>query len=360
VILVALLGAVLMPASAQQTFPPEAVPSDFREDAVFAARLRALTLPSSQPAAGQYATGRQVLDRLTQQLPSGQSKFSWELRIARGAGNMFSSPDGTIFVDEDLAQLLGARSGFWAAALSHEMAHVVRRDWARRHLFQKSLQESVSAQVVVGAGGSSAGSWMAPGASADRFAAFCRSLELEADAQGLALMARAGFHPAFMPALYHILQAQPLQLDPTLQDFSHPLWDERDDGLHSHFAAAGKEFDRLWPDLNASPGGNPPIVVYLRPPSARRALTGEQEVLVPLHCDNLYGSVEVVLRLTEPGSGFVRELRQYTGCTSNRTLVTFNLATPDLPQGRALQTTISILDDRSTLLSGRVALDPIR
>ena len=53
----------------------------------------------------------------------------WELRIAKDAGNVFSSPDGTIYVDEALAQALGSQSGLWAAVLSHEVAHVARRDW---------------------------------------------------------------------------------------------------------------------------------------------------------------------------------------------------------------------------------------
>lgn len=47
---------------AQLIFPPETVPSSFTEDARFAARVRSLLLPYTQPATGRYAVGQQVLD----------------------------------------------------------------------------------------------------------------------------------------------------------------------------------------------------------------------------------------------------------------------------------------------------------
>jgi len=162
-----------------------------------------------------------------------------------------------------------------------------------------------------------------------------------------------------MPALYHLLQAQPRQLDEKLLDYSHPPWNDREEKLHIPFAAAGKEFDDLWPDRFASPGGNPPIVVYSGLPLSRRNLRGELEMSVPLHCDNLYGSVAVVLRLTT--SGLVRELRQYTGCTSNHTFVTFTVADTDGQLTRSpVQAMISILDDRGSLLARSLAPQRLR
>jgi hypothetical protein len=343
-------------APAQQMLPPERVPANFTADAVFASRVRSLLLPHTAPATGQYTVGKEVMQKLLKQLPADGAKFSWELRIAKDAGNVFSSPDGTIFVDEGLAQTLGSHAGLWAAALSHEISHVIRRDWARRYLFQKLLEEGRASQIVLGDVGGLSGSWVDTRDSAGLLARFCQTMELEADAEGLMLMARAGFHPDFAPALHHVLQAQPGQFDGKFLDSSHPRWDERDERLQKVYAAAGKEYDRLWPDRYASPGGNAPIVVRAGSPRAKGGVTGELEVLIPLHCQNLSGSVEVVLRLTPTDSEFPPELRQFTGCTSNRTLITFILPNNEVLRGRSpVQGEISVLDDSGAILARALA-----
>ena len=344
-------------ARAQRILPPERIPSTFTADAVFAARIRSLVRPYTDPASGQFATGKEVMHKLLKQLPADAASFSWDLRIAKDAGNVFSSPDGTIFVDESLAQMLGPRPGLWAAALSHEISHVVRRDWARRYLFQQALQAAGASQIMLGDGGSS-GSWVDPRAASEEFASFCRATELEADAAGLMLMIRAGFHPDFVPALHHLIEAQPRQSDAKQLDSSHPHWEERDQKLLKLHAEAGMQYDQLWPDRYASPGGDPPIVVYADATSAKRSRTGELEVLTPLHCENLSGSVEVVLDLTDPSSDLPSELRQFTGCTSNRTLITFTL--PNRKGEPRAKAEISVLDANGTLLTRTRASIPAR
>jgi Zn-dependent protease with chaperone function len=338
-------------APAQQIFPPETIPSTFTADVAFAARVRSLLLPHSEPAVGQYAVGKEVMERLLRQLPANSRRFSWDLRIAKDAGNVFSSPDGTIFVDQGLAKVLGSRAGLWAAALSHEISHIIRRDWARRYLFQKSLEDAGASRVMLGDAGGFSDSWMDSRSASNLLDSFCQSMELEADAKGLMLMTRAGFHPDFVPALHHLLEAQPMQSYGKLLDSSHPRWDERDQRLQKLYAAAGSEYDHLWPERYASPGGNPPIVVYAGLPSAKRSVTGELEVLIPLHCQNLSGSVEVVLRWAAAGSEFSPELRQFTGCTSNRTLITFTLPNRELQRDSRVQAEISVLDDSGALLT---------
>jgi len=350
---------------AQQMFPPEAVPLTFTADAEFAARIRSLLLPYTKPATGQYAIGQQVMDTLLEQLPADRARFSWELRIAKDAGNVFSSPDGVIFVDEDVAQVIGSRpgsrAGLWAAVLSHEISHIIRRDWARRYLFQKSLDEAKGSQIMLGDGTLFSGSWMDARGASNLLANFCQTMELEADAESLMLMTRAGFDPDFIPALHHLLAAQPGQSDGNPFDPSHPRWDERDQRLQKLYVAAGKEYDRLWPDRYASPGGNSPIVVYAGPPTAKRVVTGELQVLIPLHCRNLIGSVEVVLRLTIADAALPTELRQFTGCTSDRTLITFVLPIPNTRRGGAhVQAEVSVLDDNGALLTHSRGQLPIR
>lgn len=352
-------------ASAQEIFPPVTVPSNFTADAAFAARVRSLLLPYTEPAAGQYAAGQRVLKTLLRQIPAESAKFSWDLRIAKGAGNVFSSPDGTIFVDEDLAQVIASRSGsgagLWAAALSHEISHIVRRDWARRYLFQKSLKEAGASQITLGDAGAFSGSWVDSRGASNELANFCQTMELDADAEGLMLMTRAGFDPDFVPALHHLIEAQPGQAEGNIFDPSHPRWDEREQRLQKLYVAAGKEYDRLWPDRYASPGGNSPIVVYTGSPSVKRGTSGELEVMIPLRCQNLVGSVEVILRFTDSDASVPTELRQFTGCTSNRTLITFVLPSPDPRRGNSrVQAEVSVLDDSGAMLAHSLAALPVR
>jgi Zn-dependent protease with chaperone function len=366
-------------APAQQVLPPEKVPPSFKEDALFAARIRSQLLPYTEPATGQYAVGKQVMETLLQRLPAPilptkNAHFSWNLRIAKDAGNVFSSPDGTIFVDQSLARFLGTRAGLWAAALSHEIMHVARRDWARRYLFQKSLELAAGSQLMLGDGGVISGSWMDARGASNLLADFCRTMEVEADAEGLTLMTRAGFDPDFVPALHHLLEAQPRKSDAKVFDSFHPGWNERDERLQKLYAAAGSEYDRLWPDRYASLGGNSPLVVYAGLPSTRHDTGGELEVLIPLHCQNLIGSVEVVLRVSDSnfsGSnvGLSRELRQFTGCTSNRTLITFLLPklaansvanSKDRNNGPRFEAEISVLDDNGAMLTRAFAPLPVR
>lgn len=347
-------GASLVPA--QQILPPEAVPPSFTEDARFAARTRARLLRYTEPATGQYTIGKQVMETLLRQLPAQRTTFSWELRIAKGTGNVFSSPDGTIFVDEEIAQLLGSRAGLWAAALSHEISHIVRRDWARRYLFEKSLEQAEAPQLTLGDGGGFSGTWVEGRVSSGRLASFCQAMELEADAEGLMLMTRAGFDPDFVPALHHLMEGQP----GPREDPSHPAWDVREQRLRKVFVGAGKEYDRLWPERYASPGGNSPIVVYAGLPSAKRSATGEMQVLIPLQCQNLSGSVVVVLRFAGAKPGAYTELRQVTGCTSNPTLIAFMVPAPEVHRRGHVQAEISVLDDTGGILTHSLGPIPLR
>jgi hypothetical protein len=341
--------AYLIPAWAQQSFPPQAVPADFDGDKVFAEDFRARILPFTEPATARYPIGNEVLDRLTEQLPPNQRRYSWKLRIAKNGGNVLSSPDGTIFVDEELARFLGLRTGLWAAALSHEIEHVVRRDWARRYLFRKSLQKSAIAHTSALADASGM-PWLGPNYSSIRFEAFCQSQELEADSEGSTLMARAGFHPDFMPALYHFLQAQPQQLEAKLLDTAHPGWEERYENLQSHSAAAVREFSRLWPNPYSSPGGDPPVVIYTGAASVHRASNGELEVQVHVHCENMHGTAKVILRLSAIRSNFVRELSSDTVCTSNKTVLTFTIANSEAAHS-PMQGLITIMDDQENIVT---------
>jgi hypothetical protein len=339
-----LSGYVLwaLSAFAQQALEGPQIPPDFNLDLETAARLRSQFTAQSVAATGRYATGRLVFERLIEQVPKPSSaRFAWDLRIIEDNQlNAYSSPDGGIYVESGLAQLAGQSAGLWAAMLSHEIAHVVRRDWARRYLYRKSLESEGSATIVLGDPGFPSASWISSQKASEDLGYFCRQLEIGADRDSLMLMARAGYHPDFVPALHHLLHAQTSSTASASLYAMHPCWEERDRELMSAYVAASIEFGHRWLEWYASPGGNPPIVVFPEAPTVRRTGAREWEIQIPMRCENLAGAVEVVLRGGSASGSVARpeqsrdqghsdfEVRQLTGCTSPRTTVTLTLADP--------------------------------
>jgi len=320
--------------------PPDSleVPYDFKLDFETATRLRPQLLAQSSAPVGPYVTGELVFDRLLKQvLPAPNPRIQWQMRIVQNDQfNAYSSPDGAVFVDSGLAKLASPSAGLWAAILSHEIAHVVRRDWARRYLYQRYLEVNGSATIVLGDPTVPAASWNdSEKASAD-LGRFCRRMELEADRESLMLMARAGYHPDFVPALHHLLHAR--EGGPSNRSLyaMHPCWEERDHELSHAYVEASIEFEHRWQEWYASPGGNPPIVVFTDQPTVKKAGGKEWELLIPMRCQNLAGPVEVVLGSRPSRQGTVpldplsehggdSKVRQLTGCTSPRTTVVFPL-----------------------------------
>ena len=331
-----------------------------------AARLRPqLTAQSVEPL-GPYATGRLVFDRLVAQIEAPRTaKFVWALRIVEDDQlNAFSSPDGTVYVESGLAGLAGPSSGLWAAILSHEIAHVVRRDWARRYLFQKYLENGGGAVIGLGDPSLPSVAWSdSEKASAD-FGRFCRQMELDADSESVMLMARAGYHPDFVPSLHHLLHARSSGRTATSLYAMHPCWEERDRELSRAYEAASIEFARRWREWYASPGGNPPVLVFAEEPTVRKTKPAGWEIQIPIRCQNLVGTVEVVVHSSSlrgksarpeqaadlSGSG--NELRQLTGCTSPRTTITFTLAdTVDRDETSVRWTDVYVLDAWGAVLA---------
>jgi peptidase M48-like protein len=314
------------------------VPSQFKLDMETAARLRPKLMAESVTASTRYATGKLVFDRLLQTLPPTSNKFEWQLRIVEnGQLNAYSSPDGGIYVESGLAKLAGQSSGLWAALLSHEIAHVVRRDWARRYVYEKYLERTGGATILLGDPGLPSDSWTdSEKASAD-FGRFCRQLEVQADRDGLMMMARAGYHPDFVPALHHLLHAEGVAAKASMYAM-HPCWEERDRELTKAYTEASIEFEHRWREWYASPGGNPPVVVFADDPVLKKTGAKEWEIRVPMRCENLVGAVEVVLRADPSRKESMRlarlpetldqdhEIRQLTGCTSPTTTVVFTLS----------------------------------
>jgi len=330
-----------------------------------AVRLRPQLMEASTVAADRYATGSLVFERLVGQLhPASGVKFAWQLRIVENDQlNAYSSPDGAVYVESGLAKLAGPSAGLWAAILSHEMAHIMRRDWARRYLYEKYLERGGADTIVLGDPGLPSATWNdSEKASAD-MGRFCRQMELEADREGLMLMAKAGYHPDFVPALHHLLHARGVNASASLYAM-HPCWEERDHELSRAYTEASIDFEHRWPEWYASPGGNPPVVVFADEPTVKKTGSKEWQLQIPMRCQNLAGAVEVVLRADsgrkqsqlqkQPlGVGdHDSEVRQLTGCTSPKTTVVFSLADLESKQKPGTRwTDVYVLDAWGSVLA---------
>jgi hypothetical protein len=329
-----------------------------------AARLRPQLLAASVASTGRYAAGRPVFQRLAEEAQAASSlNLRWQLRIVEDDQlNAYASPDGTVYVESGLADVAGSSPGLWAAILSHEVAHVIRRDWARRYLFQKQL-EGAGTSITLGDPGLMSGEWTDSGKASAEMGEFCRRMEIEADRDGLMLMAKAGYHPDFVPALHHLLHARGSGHSASLYAM-HPCWEERDRELASAYQRASIEFEHLWPAWYASPGGNPPVVVFADPPAVKKTGSKQWEIQVVMSCQNLVGAVEVVLRADSdrrdagrigqlsPAEDSDNEVRQLTGCTSPRTVVAFTAS--DLApkqKGDTKWTDVYVIDASGTVLA---------
>ncbi|MGB8063632.1 MAG: M48 family metalloprotease [Candidatus Sulfotelmatobacter sp.] len=362
------IGCLLWALSAAGQQIPDApeFPSQFKLDMDTAARLRPQFMAQTTDPGERYSTAGLVLQHLVEQLaPESSLKIHWQMRIVRDAQlNAFSSPDGTIYVATGLANLAGQSAGLWAAILSHEIAHVVRRDWARRYLYEKYLENGKGGAILLGDPSLPSASWSdSEKASAD-LRRFCRQMELEADREGLILMARAGYHPDFVPALHHLLHARGSGPNNASIYAMHPCWEERDRELSRAYVEASIAFEHRWPESYASPGGNPPVVVFADQPTVKKIGARQWQLRVPLRCQNLAGAVEVVLR-SDPGRQERRGLdrlpdipesdgigHQLTGCTSPKASVTFTLDDSESPEsGGAQWTDVYIVDAWGAVLA---------
>jgi Peptidase family M48 len=366
-----LLAALTFAQAPASFIDGPSVPPNFKIDIETGTRLRPQLLANSMAATGRYATGEKVFKRLMAQVPLASStQFAWDLRVVNDDQlNAYSSPEGAIYVGTDLAELAGQSTGLWAAILSHEIAHVMRRDWGRRYLYQKSLESDSAPTIVLGDPALAAASWSDSRTASENLGRFCRQLELGADRDSLMLMARAGYHPHFVPALHHLLHAQASGAALASLAAMHPCWEERDRELMDAYINASIEFERRWPEWYASPGGNPPILVFAAAPTIKKKSSRDWEIQVPMRCQNLAGTVEVVLRIVSASANVQRtehdpansdfESRQVTGCTSPLTTVTFTLpASSRWTKSSAHRADISVFDAWGAVLA-RVAIPKV-
>jgi predicted Zn-dependent protease len=146
--------------------------------------------------------------------------------------NAYALPNGHIYVTRGLMALANDEAEL-ASVLSHEMGHVIARHGAIRE--EQARQAAVVAHVVTDVLDDPAAGAMALARSKLTLANFSRAQELEADAIGVGISARAGYDPYGAARMLTQMQrsaelkAGKNGSDPRAMDFlsSHPATPER-------------------------------------------------------------------------------------------------------------------------------------
>ena len=227
--------------------------------------------------------------------------YRWNFTIVNdGSVNAFSLPDGEVSVGSGLAKLIGTRPGMWAAVLSHETAHVARRHSIRKYLYDVYIATQISYYEARVRAGDNNANWSLVGiriAAPIARAKLSRNLEHDADIQGMTLMAREGYHPDYVFALHHLLRANTGDQSHFAAFLSsHPRWATRDQRDDRAYADALAEYNRLWPDPEASPGGKPPLVAFVgKPNSVENKQSKAADLTLPIYCRNATEPLQLMI-----------------------------------------------------------------
>ncbi|MGH9556568.1 MAG: M48 family metalloprotease [Terriglobales bacterium] len=230
-------------------------------------------------------TGHEVFQALVKSpdVTEAGAGLEWRFLLLNDRSvNAHSDSKGTVWVGGGLAEMLGQDRGLWAAVLSHEVAHCLLRH-------------------------SSLGLTALHRAFPYVFGKVLRDREHRADFTGMMLMARAGYHPDSLFVLHHLLRAAHGERPGAVAFFgSHPRWQTREQRLEQALPEAVAAFTQAWPDAAASPGGPPPLVVFLGKPRVVEDRDRKlSRILVPLSCRNAAEPVTVLVQF-EPKHPEVR------------------------------------------------------
>lgn len=244
-------------------------------------------------------TGERVFRDL---IASGYSlPFPWQLKLVNTPTiNAASNAGGRVYVYRGMIDQLGESRGLWAAVLSHEVSHTGLRHQVRTYLQRAYNQQMIHYYRMRIANGDESANWALIAfqiAAPIAMGKMMREQEHQADSNGMLLMARAGYHPDFVFALHHMLEASTGEQSKFAAFFSdHPRWETRDQRSAKLYQDALAEFTRRWPQAELSPGGRPPVVAFLGKISAienKREKTAD--ISVPLSCHNATDPVRVVM-----------------------------------------------------------------
>jgi hypothetical protein len=277
------------------------LPTDYQIDLQLAMSGRSSRMGTSSEITGTRANvvGDEVFHKL---ISAGFGlPYPWKLTlVGNDSVNAESTAAGQLYVYGGILPILGENRGLWAAVLSHEVAHTSRRHQVRRYiqvLYNQQIIANFRARIAAGDRNANWGLIGFEIGSAIAMKKMMRDQEHDADAQGMLLMARAGYHPDYVFALHHVLLARTGDQSKFAAFFSdHPRWETRDQRSEKAYGDALAQFEQSWPDSDTSPGGRPPLVAFIGHPEAKENKTaGSADVSIPMYCRNATHTVDAIV-----------------------------------------------------------------
>lgn len=154
------------------------------------------------PRAAAFA--QEVVDKLVAALPPEDRGYAFKITVVENPQvNAFALPGGRMALLSGLLKRADS-ADMVAAVLAHEISHVTKRH-GLRHM-ARSLGVVAALQLLLG-DVSGIAAILAQGATLAVITNYSRDHESEADAEGLKLLAKAGFDPAAMPAFFEKLKS---------------------------------------------------------------------------------------------------------------------------------------------------------
>lgn len=233
-LLLALAGCTSIPDFKQVSLP---LPSEATLDAghAKAADRESARILASYGGVYENPKLQAIIERTVARLvaASERPELSYQITVLNSpAINAYALPNGRIYVTRGLMALANDEAEL-ASVLSHEMGHVIARHGAIRE--EQARQAAVVAHVVTDVLDDPAAGALALAKSKLTLANFSRAQELEADAIGVGMSARAGYDPYGAARMLTQMQrsaelkAGKNGSDPRALDFlsSHPATPER-------------------------------------------------------------------------------------------------------------------------------------
>ncbi|MGN6185657.1 MAG: M48 family metallopeptidase [Thermoanaerobaculia bacterium] len=180
---------------------------------------------NNDPAVNAYV--KQVGQRIIAQTPAPFNQLPWDFHVVEDPSlNAFAIPGGHVYVNTGLIANAENASEL-AGVMAHEISHVTARHTTEQISRQYGL--SVLAGLVLGQDPGALQQIAAQIVAGGALARFSRDAEREADDLGIQAMARAGYDPRGMAAMFRVLLAHSQSNPGRVEQFfaTHPTTEDR-------------------------------------------------------------------------------------------------------------------------------------